>query len=477
MSQSTFQPASAAPAPLPTAATIPGGIPENDTLRAERFHDWLEDSVRYVGAWKTWVIWQDDKGWEQDPSSIDGTAIKYKTIQFAKAMMEEAQSYPPGGARTAAIALATKLFGNETQNSMITVLKALPGVSVRPDQFDANPMLLGVQNGVVDLSTGKFREVQQDDMILKRCGVEYDPAAKCPMWREFQVQVQPDEAVRDFIQRAFGYTATGLTTEQVVFFAYGEGMNGKSTTFTIMHDLFGDFAWRASATLFLDSKFSDGDRTTTFASLPEKRFVIGAEMPENARLAEHRLKDLSGGESVQARKLFCEPFVFEPTHKLWFYGNVRPLVSGTNTGIWRRLLVLPYTVRIPDDKRDFGILERLGTEASGILNWVIEGALLWKKQGLNPPDAVRYATKEYRDEEDLIGQFIEEQCLMDGDIARGILASHFADWLKGQGNAWKMSARQVSSRVQKVKGVGHVIRNGTRFWTGISMKDEAAFRK
>ncbi len=233
--------------------------------------------------------------------------------------MEEAEATPQGTARQTAIAQAFKLQSNRNMESMISVLKALNGVEARPTDFDADPYLLGVPNGCVDLRTGTFREAKKEDLILKKAGVEFDPEAKCPMWEEFLEQIIPDKGVRDFLQRAIGYSLTGMTTEQILFFMYGTGQNGKSTFIETIEKLLGGYAWRANAELFLESRTND-DKSNMLASLPERRFVVGAEMPENARLAEHRVKDLTS-DKLNARKLFCEAFNFTPTHKLWFYGS------------------------------------------------------------------------------------------------------------------------------------------------------------
>jgi putative DNA primase/helicase len=461
-----------APKPPPK----PGiGIPTTDQTRAIRFADWLDGNMRYIFAWKQWAYWTDE-GWQIDES---GQEIKRRALDFADVIMEEAESPLQGPARSTAIAQAFRLQSNRNMESMITVLKAMKGVGARPTDFDAEPYLLGVQNGCVDLRTGKFRKAEKEDLILKRAGIAYDPKAKCPMWEEFLEQIIPDKEVRDFVRRAIGYSLTGMTTEQVLFFMYGKGNNGKSKFIELIERLLGDYAWRASARLFLAEKY-EGNQENMMASLPEKRFVVGAEVAENARLAEHRIKDLTGGDKLSARKLFCEAFNFQPTHKLWFYGNHKPAIHGTDEGIWRRLKLIPFTVEIPKEKRELNIVERLWTEAAGILNWAIEGCLEWQKNGLQAPESVTNATKTYRDDEDLIGQFIDGECQMSGEVMVGSLSSAYEDWAKAQGYKFTASPRSINERVRLVPGVsrhqGNGKNKGVRFWKGISLRDPAAFK-
>lgn len=463
--------------PTPTPPPRPAaGIPTSDKGRTERFADWLDGDFLYIYSWKTWAYW-DEGNWRIDPSGNNGFEITRKALEFADVMMEEADAYPPGTAQaTAAIAAARQFQSNDHIKSMISLLRAMDGIAVQPTDFDADPMVLGVKNGKVDLKTGEHSAVEKEDMLLKKCGVSYDKKAKFPMWEEFLEQILPDPAARKFLKRAIGYGLTGMTTEQVLFFFFGMGQNGKSTFIETIEYILGAYAWRTSAELFLETRASD-NKMNMLAALPEMRFVVGAEMPEGGHLAENRIKDLCSGERIQARKLFCEPFNYYPTHKLFFYGNHRPVVKGSDKGIWRRLLLVPFTVEIPDAKRDRKIVARLKKEAPGILNWAIEGCLEWQASGLDAPESVKMATAEYQEEEDLIGQFIEEECQLTGEIAKHVLTAHFEVWAKSRGYKYAPSPRAVTDRAKRVPGIKDKKVRGARMWVGLSMKDEAAFPK
>lgn len=457
------------PPPLPNV-----GIPTSDKGRAARFADWLEGDFRYIYSWKQWAIW--DGNWRLDPSGSQSLEVTRKALDFAEVVMEEAEGYPPGAQQTGAISAAAKFQSSEHIKSMIGLLRAMPDIAVRPTDFDSDPLMLGVLNGKIDLRTGEHSAVEQGDMLLKKAGVAYDKDAKCPMWEEFLEQVLPDAAVRAYVKRVIGYCLTGKTTEQVIFFYYGMGQNGKSTFIDTIEHILGDYAWRTSAELFLETRNSES-KMNMLASLPEMRFVVGAEMPDGAYLAEHRIKDLSGGDRINARKLYCEPFNYYPTHKLSFYGNFKPIVKGTDLGIWRRINLIPFTVEIPKEKRDRKIVERLWTEASGIFNWALAGCLEWQAGGLSAPESVKLATEEYRADEDLIGQFIEAECLLSGEIPKHVLAANFEDWAKASGYKYTPSPRAVTDRAKRVPGISDKKVQGVRIWVGLSMKDSAAFRQ
>ncbi len=446
-------------------------MPESDRERALAFRDYLEDECRYIRSWKQWVFW-DGKRWQTDDM---GVMITQRAMDFAEDLLDQANGYPPGAVKLAAVVQASKASARTVIDNMVALLKSLDGISARPMDFDCDPLLLGTQNGCVNLRDGSFREAKKEDMILKRTGCNFNPSATCPMWREFQLQILVDEELMGFVKRASGYSLTGKTNEQVLFFLYGTGQNGKSTFIGLMKKLLGDYAWKEKASLFIETRVDDVS-ANMFAGLPEKRMVIGAEMPDNARLSESRIKDLTGGDELNARKLFCESFNFTPTHKLWFYGNHRPMIHGTDEGIWRRMKMIPFTVHIDDDKRDFNIDDRLWIEAEGILNWAIEGCLEWQKGGLRAPAIVTEAVAEYRDEEDLIWQFIEAECQRSGEIPRGLLSGAFRDWAVAEGYKYTASPRAVADRVKKIPGVTTKMIRGIRKWVGLSLKDEKAYK-
>jgi len=460
-------------------------VPNNDRDRGKALVGKMDGNFRFVsdlGKGGTWVHWDKDQ-WTHDRSEaavqgcIDQLLEVWKSeaqwlAQQALALNDTAQTIAKAQAKIVAqYALAAR--SRAAMDNMRVIAQRDSRVSVKIADFDTNPMLLGVQNGIVDLSTGEFRPAQPDDMILKRADVVFDSKATCPQWLEFLNQILPDPEIVKFLQQFFGYSLTGEVTEQVLPFLYGQGANGKSTLLSVVEEVFGDYAWKTSAQLFLSGK-ADNSKDNMLANLQHRRFVIGAEMSANARLDEAMIKDLTGGDKLMARRLFNEAFNFRPSHKLLFYGNHQPIVHGVDEGIWRRILHIPFNVQIPPEKQDKKLVARLLKEKPGIFNWMLAGCLDWgREKKLSVPECIRASTQEYRDSEDVIGEFLSDQCQKTGEVSRSELMLRYQQWAGIQGHKYTFSPRSVADRVRREPGVSEGRRkiNGVmvRVWIGLSL--------
>lgn len=253
-------------------------------------------------------------------------------------------------------------------------------------------------------------------MITKLAPVAFDPTATAPRWRKFLEDVLPDDATRAFVQRAIGYSATASVREHVLFLLYATGRNGKSTLLEVIRALFGEYSAQAAPDLLL-AKRTDR-HPTELAALVSRRLVTSSEAGKGRSWDEARLKWLTGGDRLTARRMREDFFEFDPVHHFWVAVNHRPKVAGTDVGIWSRLKTIPFTQEFrdaddPDPARqhlpvkDATLKTRLLAEMPGILNWVIEGCLAWQRQGLGEPESVRRATEGYRNEEDSLAPFLD----------------------------------------------------------------------
>jgi putative DNA primase/helicase len=278
--------------------------------------------------------------------------------------------------------------------------------------LDADPWLLGVKNGVVELKTGEFRAGRREDYITMQAGVSYNPDAGCTEWLKFLETVTGgDKPLQAYLQRVKGYCLAGSVQEEVAFFGWGTGSNGKSTYRETQHALLGDYALAADAGLLIERK-NPGGATEEIARLKGRRFVAVNETNENDQLNEARIKFITSQDTMTARYLYGHLFDFFPTHKTFVMTNHKPIVRGADEGIWRRLHLIPFTVTIPKDEIETNFRERrLMPELAGILNWAIEGVAAYLKEGLNPPRIVRAATDDYRQDMDVVGQWLEERCV------------------------------------------------------------------
>ena len=218
---------------------------------------------------------------------------------------------------------------------------------------------------------------------------------RCPNWLKFLDTVTGgDVSLQSYIQRVVGYALTGSVREEVMFVLYGTGNNGKSTFRETVHSLLGDdYALAADAGLLIERK-TPGGATPELARLKGRRLVSINETSENDHLNEARVKFITSQDKITARNLYQGFFDFDPSHKTFLTTNHKPIIRGTDIGIWRRIHLLPFTVAIPPEKVEKDFRERrLMPELSGILNWALAGLAAYLKQGLNPPETVLASTE------------------------------------------------------------------------------------
>lgn len=305
------------------------------------------------------------------------------------------------------------------QNAAIKLLRSMLQTPI--DKLDTHHHLLNCLNGTVDLRTGELHEHNSDDWITQLAPTRYDPAAACPAFEQFLLDVlDPDRAA--FIQRWFGYCATGETREQKIVLHIGPGGNGKGTLFRAITVALGSYVHTAAPHI-LTGDAGSSRHPTEIADLFGRRFVVSHESDEGAILREGFMKQASGEDQLSGRFLFKDFFAFTPTFKLQLLTNHKPTVKGQDFGVWRRLLLLNYGVRYgsvqqvktgeADRVGDEGLTTRLVAEREGILAWLVRGAMDWYRAGLNAPASVFEDSEAYRDEQDRVRQFVAERCIID----------------------------------------------------------------
>jgi P4 family phage/plasmid primase-like protien len=292
--------------------------------------------------------------------------------------------------------------------AMIEAAQSEAEIPVRPEQLDSDPFLLNCMNGTIDLRTGELIEHRRDDLITKIVPVNYSSDAECPLWESFLDRIfSGNQGLISFVQEVLGYSLTGDTQEQCWFFCYGTGANGKSTLFAIVRHVMGDYAAVTPADALLDNR-NHGVRSD-LARLKGVRLTTASEPNAGRKLDESLIKELTGGEDqITVRHLYKEFFEFKPQFKLFLAANHKPRVSGVDNGFWRRVKQIPFDVRIPDEEQDKTLPEKLRAEAAGILRWMVEGCLRWQRGGLQTPEEVREAVQDYRDESDVLKDFLDD---------------------------------------------------------------------
>lgn len=439
--------------------------PLTDAGNAERFVARYGQAVRHVHGWGTWLLW-DGIRWARD----ERREVRELAIETARHLYSESVHIEDPKAREAVGRHAVKAEARERIMAALDLASSMAPVAVLPDDLDRNPLLLNVENGTIDLSTGKLRPHTPADLLTKLARVAYDPAAAAPRWTAFLEQVIPDAEVRAYFKRAIGYACTGSVSEHVLFFCYGTGANGKSTFLETVRDLLGEgeYAKAAQPDLLLAKK--QERHTVELADLRGMRLVSTVEAGEGRAWDEVRVKWLTGGDTVSARLMYGNPFSFTPTHKFLVAANHKPRVSGTDVGFWRRVHMIPWTVTIPESQRDPDLRAKLRAELPGILRWVVEGAVEWRRAGLRPPPAVLAATQEYRSGEDVIAAFLDERCeLEDGArVVAAALYGEFRAWAERAGER-PLSAIRFGEAMEE-RGYQRVKSNGQKWFGGVQLK-------
>lgn len=471
----------------------PSGLlnfPPTDLGNAERLADRHGVDLKYCAKLNGWHVW-DGQRWRLDET---GEVIR-RAAETVRAYREEAERLLQE--KQKALEAAKDLTGTEQEKlanevkaaeamvkfarqsesrarleAMATLAQAQPGIPAVPDDFDSDPFLLTVTNGTLDLRTGKLREHKREDLITKLAPVEYDPAAKCPRWETFLHEIMDgDTEMIRYLQKAVGYSLTGDTGEQVLFFLYGTGANGKSVFLTVLQELLGDYAQQAPTSLLM-AKPNDGIPNDV-ARLKGARFVATIETEDGKRLAENLVKQLTGGDTVSARFLRQEFFEFKPECKLWLASNHRPIIRGTDYGIWRRIHLVPFTVTIPPEKRDKRLPDKLRAELPGILRWAVDGLRMWMEEGLNPPQKVIAATEEYREDMDSLGAFLEDCCIIEptAKVPYPVLYRAYVQWCEENGE--RPAGKKLFGNRLRERGFTQKQEAKARMWLGLKLAELA----
>ena len=401
-----------------------------DLGNARRLVRQFGDRIRYVHTWGAWLVW-DGARWVKDETG----AIHRLARDTIRAMYAEAAGIEDPDARKALGRWATQSEGASRLSAMVELARSEPGVAVHHTALDADPWLLNCANGTIDLRTGALRPHNRDSLLTKLVNVDYDPQATAPTWGRFMERITSGDArLAAYIQQAAGYTLTGDVSEQCLFFCYGTGANGKSTFVEALSDLLGGYWLKAPAEMLMQQRHGGGI-PNDIARLPGARMVVASEISEGRRLDEAKVKDLTGGDTLVARFMKQEYFEFRPVFKLWMYGNYKPVIRGTDNGIWRRIRLIPFMTTIPDEEKDPTLPKKLRAELPGILAWAVRGCLAWQRDGLDVPDAVRDATDSYRAEMDVIGDFLTECCTLrpTASVAATPLYKAYVAWCEVNG--------------------------------------------
>lgn len=428
----------------------------DDTGNAQRFVDLFGEQVRYCYTDKKWFYYDGRKWCVDNTGAVKRLADKAVACMAAETKVYEQTDAEEGTEMSKAFEKHMKISrSNKSKNAMLN--EVMHHVPILPAQMDRYKAVLNTPGGVINLKTGELMPHNVTDYLTKMTAVEYSENADCPHWLAFLDDIfGGDKDLIRYVQKAVGYSLTGATSEQCAFFLFGTGRNGKSTFLDIIRDIFGDYAANIQPETIMVRKAQSSAINSDIARLKGARLVTSVEPNEGVRINEGLLKQLTGDDTVTARKLYGDEFEFKPEFKLWMATNHKPIIRGTDTGIWRRIHMIPFTVVIPEEKVDKKLKYKLAAEMTGIFRWAVEGCLLWQQEGLKMPHAVLDEVREYRREMDVISAFIEDRCTVGKGLSvqSSQLYAAYLDWAN-QGNEYTMSntkfSIEMSKRFEKVK--------------------------
>lgn len=353
---------------------------------------------------------------------------------------------------------------------VLQIASALETFAVTVRDLDADPWLLNVGNGTVDLRNRQLRPHNPADRCTKITNADFDPERPRDQWEAVLQTALPDKPVSGFFQRLVGLGLLGEVREHVLGILTGTGANSKSVITRTIHHALGDYALTAEPDLFMHR---DGAHPTGEMDLLGRRWVSVSETEKDRRLAEATMKRLTGGDRIRARRMRQDFVEFQPSHTAILVTNHLPKVSGDDPAIWRRLRVIPFEVVIPEHQRDPALSARLEAHTASVLAWAIEGLADYLKHGLNEPDAVMAATDNYRRSSDAITRFIDECCLVNPHRCATTrdLHARYVVWAQEDG-AEPMSSKALGLAFDRAGYPASPPRNGRRLRRGIGLQSD-----
>ncbi|MEK7754732.1 MAG: phage/plasmid primase, P4 family [Acidobacteriota bacterium] len=449
-----------------------GEYPLTEIGLAERLRDEHGADLRYCHQTGTWFVWS-GRHWAED----DVAEVRRRAKATIRKLYERAAGEKDVERRQATAKFALRADNDTTVRHLLSCAGAEEGIPILMADFDRGPYMLNAGNGVVNLRTGKLTPHARELLLRSFTPIDYDPAAKSPRFERFLEEITSgDRDKAEFLQVAFGYSATGLAIEEKLFMPIGPAATGKSTLLETVRAALGSYAWVADFESFVHRPAGVGGIRSDIAELAGKRYVLSVEVDEGVRLAEGLVKHLTGGDTMRGRQLYQRGFLFEPHFKLWLCANHAPRVRDDDSGLWRRILRIPFEYVVPEDKCDPTLKARLKQPdcAKAVLAWVVEGAIRWAEQGLIIPLCIRRATEEYRAEQDPLKDFLTDSCLVEPGawVTAADLRKAYDRHCEETGIRYPLGPRQFGERLRTrrcVLGVRKIDGKPTRIWEGIRL--------
>ena len=436
-----------------------------DIRNAKAFAQSSRGQFLFVATRESWLKWQQEQWHLCEKEEHVGAAkdVCNQILNAASAAFRENQE-------TGKKLLQDAMTAHNLPRIMAMLKLAVsePEMATTDKELDSDPYKLGVGNGVVDLRSGLHYFNQPEFKVTRYCNADFVADAPCPRWITFLNQIfQEDEETIESVQRLLGYTLTGLVTEEVLVICYGYGSNGKSVFSNVIHNIFGGYATTSPPSLLTARKADDTSPRNDLAALAGTRYVSINELQAGDRLDEQVVKMLAGREPISARFLHREYFEYMPNFTAWLRTNHKPIITGGDDGIWRRLVVLAFRRKFDDDEKDPDLQGKLLEERDGILQWMLEGTSKYLRDGLKLSPRIRQENAVYRKDSDLIGEFLDDVMEVDPTAKINQQTSYEAwkEWCID--NGFRVSSKKSFTQRLAERGYPEGKSGGNRFYVGL----------
>jgi len=449
--------------------------PEKSTMtdwgRAQIFADEHRNLVKYSHAMSSWYVW-DGKRWKQDTNGTIYQCAKNTIKNMYGLVLPNIDDYDKKKM------FLKQLVRSENQHALKAMLESAsnePDIPIDVLDFDSQKGLINVENGIVDLRTGDLLPHEKHYLMTKMLDLEYTNEATCDKWKKFLNETfEGDADLIDFIKRFLGYCLTGYTDEQIFCIFYGHGSNGKGTLIDTIMNVMGEYAKTTEPETIIKKKY-ERSSTNDLADLWGARFVTTSETESYQELDEGRIKRITGQDAIKCRFLYKDLFEYFPEYKLVLLTNHEPIIKSQDYSIWRRVLKIPFNVKRPKELWNLNLRTELLEEREGIFRWLVDGAVAWHKDGLKIPESVMIATNEYKEELDVIGDFLE-MCTVNGDdlVVRNVdIYKCYEQWCIGTNN--KQFASNTFSRALIERDYKSIKISGIRGKKGLDLKEDVKY--
>jgi putative DNA primase/helicase len=440
--------------------------PLTDTGNAECFQNEFGNDYRYNKSNNQWLRWNDVIWLEDLSSNIDSDILGIIRRRQMVATSAETRQISE---KARGLNYLVRCENVRSRKDIKQAAQWLQEFATTINQYDVDKYLASTLNGTLNLRTGDFYEAKRSDYISKQLGANYEEGADCPRWKKFLNEIfDGDKELIRFMQKIVGYSLTGDVSEQKMFIFYGFGKNGKTVFINIISALLGNYSASASFKTFDADKQSE--QTNDLAMLNGRRFVSMIESAADKKLNEPLVKLTTGGDRITCRFLHKEFFEYVPQFKLFLATNHKPVITQTDFGIWRRIVLIPFTQNFEGREED-RLEETLKSELPGILNWALEGLKMWQAERLKPlPMAVTNATDKYKDDSDTIKQWLDFQTIQNpqGAIKSSAAYTNYKDWVIENGY-YALGQKNFKSSLEE-RGFKQFRKTDAMYWIGFEFK-------